>query len=65
LVRLFVEAMGGCISLVSEVGSGSIFTIVLPKDQTDEVDIFNSQLDITNDRLTNAISIEFSDIYLM
>ncbi len=61
LVKSFVEMLGGNITLVSEEGHGSSFTIHLPL-KTDVLQI--GAEDPTSDRVEHAASLEFSDIIL-
>ena len=63
LVKMFVEVMGGEITLESEVGKGSMFTILLPIEKAKEASIEQMPQDISNQRLIRAKAIEFSDIY--
>lgn len=63
LVKMFVEVMGGEIGLESEVGKGSVFTILLPIEKVKEISIEKMPVEITNQRLIQAKAIEFSDIY--
>ncbi|MFT9493570.1 PAS domain-containing sensor histidine kinase [Anaerosolibacter sp.] len=65
LVKQFVEAMGGSISVASKVGVGSTFTLLLPREKAEEQEARGIQLDTLNERLIHAINIEFSDIYLL
>jgi len=64
LVKSFVERMGGVITAKSTQYEGSTFLIRLPDipPQKDEGDNFYKEVD--NKRITNTMSIEFSDIYL-
>jgi signal transduction histidine kinase/PAS domain-containing protein len=64
LVKSFVERMGGVITAKSTLYEGSTFLIRLPDipPQKDEGDNFYKEVD--NKRITNTMSIEFSDIYL-
>lgn len=63
LVKLFVDALDGDISVKSKVGKGSTFTILLPA--TKVADTEQEKFQITSDnRLIHATAIEFSDIYL-
>jgi PAS domain S-box-containing protein len=66
LVKKFIEALGGSISVKSEMEKGSTFTIVFPNEMVMEE--HNKELldnSISNNLLqTINIDLEFSDIYL-
>jgi PAS domain S-box-containing protein len=63
LVKLMVNAMGGSISVDSQLGAGSIFCVELP-ELLIENDINNEGLKgLIDNRLIQSIAIEFSDIY--
>jgi signal transduction histidine kinase/PAS domain-containing protein len=64
LVKQYVEALGGKISLRSEVGAGSTFTVLLPavKARKDSPQT-HMQVNIDNG-LGQTVAVEFSDIYL-
>jgi signal transduction histidine kinase len=64
LVKLFVEDLGGNISVKSTVGVGSTFSVSLPDKPAAEEYIETSLKEFTDNRITQAIVIEFSDIYL-
>jgi signal transduction histidine kinase/sensor domain CHASE-containing protein len=61
LVKSFVDVLGGKISLVSEEGGGSSFTIILPlKSDGHQIEEDNP----VRDKVEQASSLEFSDIIL-
>lgn len=64
LVKTLVEGMNGTITIDSEVGRGSKFTITLPvtkvRSKKPEMNLIGSQ----DNRVMQAAAIEFSDIYL-
>ncbi|MBV7273975.1 PAS domain S-box protein [Clostridium sp. PL3] len=65
LVKRFVEALGGSISVKSKVGKGTAFTILLPNETIVEEQNEKPMIDLMSDnRLVQTTHIEFSDIYL-
>lgn len=64
LVKNFVEALGGSISVKSKVGRGSTFTIQLPNETIIEEAHENQEADLLDTRLVHVTNVEFSDIYL-
>jgi PAS domain S-box-containing protein len=64
LVKLFVEALGGTISVKSKIDKGTTFTMLLPAANIQEEKIEPNISQFTNNRLIQATAIEFSDIYL-
>jgi signal transduction histidine kinase len=64
LVKLIVNAMGGNISVNSQVDSGSCFCVEFPDLIIDKEDIGEDGKGFVDTRLTHSIAIEFSDIYL-
>ena len=65
LVNKFVKALEGRISVESDVGLGSTFTVVFPDQPIDEAREEISMFDLMdNNRLVENIKVEFSDLYL-
>ncbi len=62
IVKLLVSILEGSIYVESEVGVGSIFTLMLPIKEGSENCNSEQCLNIDN-RLVNEIKVEFSDIY--
>lgn len=58
LVKSFTEALGGTVSLISEEGYGSTFTVLLPLIKENSAEIQAVKID----RIRNAASLELSDI---
>lgn len=63
LVKLLVNILGGEIYLKSSVGKGSTFEILLPMGTVSEEDSSSSSFNLSDDRLIQAINVEFSNIY--
>jgi PAS domain S-box-containing protein len=64
LVKKFVEALGGSISVKSKVGTGSTFSILLPDEKIVENCEEKEMINLLDNRLTESTNVEFSDIYL-
>lgn len=64
LVKALVYSLGGTIALESEVGKGSTFTVTLPVTRLKKDVLEEGKLHYTNNRITQTVEIEFSDIYL-
>lgn len=63
LVKLLVIILEGKIELDSELDIGSTFTITLPINEKKINEEENKILQASDNRLVNAINVEFSDIY--
>ncbi|GLC32822.1 PAS domain-containing sensor histidine kinase [Clostridium omnivorum] len=64
LVKKLVEALGGSITVKSEVGKGSTFTILIPSEKVIEEQNDQGKLDLLDSHLVHITKVEFSDIYL-
>ncbi len=63
LVKMMVELLDGEITLDSKEGKGSTFTILLPIEKANKTPIEQMLIEINDNRLIQAMNIEFSDIY--
>jgi signal transduction histidine kinase len=64
LVKKFVHALGGNISVESKVSKGSTFTILFPDERIVEEDLKQLEMDFMDNHLVEVTKVEFSDIYL-
>lgn len=64
LVKMFVKALDGSISVKSKVGKGSIFTVMFPNEKVAEEENTVKMENLMNNRLIEVTNVEFSDIYL-
>lgn len=64
LVRKFVQALGGSVSVKSKLGKGSTFTVKLPNQLTAEDSVDKPIMELLGNRLVEITNVEFSDIYL-
>lgn len=63
VVKHFIEALGGEISVESEIGEGSTFMIVLPDKIKIDNRMVNTKPQIKNERILQFMEVEFSDLY--
>ncbi len=63
LVKTMVKIIGGEISVESELGKGSLFTVKLPVKILDQPKVTNTI--INSDQRIEQLNIEFSDIYIL
>ncbi len=64
LVKKFVEALEGTITVKSEVGKGSTFKVTLPEGVVKEDNNDNIDMSLLGNRHVDIVKVEFSDIYL-
>lgn len=64
LVKMFVQALGGSISVKSKVGKGSTFIVIFPDETIVEEEKTVKVENFMNNRLIEVTNVEFSDIYL-
>lgn len=64
LVKMFVKALGGSISVKSKVGKGSTFTVLFPNEKVAEEENVLKMEELMNNRLIEVTNVEFSDVYL-
>ncbi|WP_051560582.1 sensor histidine kinase [Clostridium beijerinckii] len=64
LVKRFVDALDGSISVKSKIGKGSTFKIMFPNEQVIEELDTETATDLLDNRLVQVTTVEFSDIYL-
>lgn len=64
LVKKFIDALGGSISVKSKVGQGSTFTIMIPNEKVVEENEGSCTANLLDNRLVQVTTVEFSDIYL-
>lgn len=64
LVKMFVDKMGGTISVTSKPYEGATFMVRLPDTSMDACNDECDQSEVDNKRITHMMNIEFSDIYL-
>lgn len=64
LVKMFVNALGGSVSVKSKIGKGSTFTVLFPNEKVKEEETVIKMENLMNNRLIEVTNVEFSDIYL-
>lgn len=64
LVKMFVERMGGNISVSSKPYEGATFVVRLPDSKTESFTNEDEYGEVDNKQITQMMNIEFSDIYL-
>lgn len=64
LVKKFVEALGGSVSVKSKLGKGTVFTVLLPNRTVVEEINEKSMINLMDKHLMQTTNIELSDIYL-
>lgn len=64
LVKSMVNAMGGEVEVDSEFGKGSIFTVTYDINRVGSEDSSNNMSLMHDERIIQAVAIEFSDIYI-
>lgn len=64
LVKKFVEALGGSISVKSRENKGSAFTIIIPNKKVLDEHNEEPMADLVDNHLVQVTRVEFSDIYL-
>ncbi|HOK42569.1 MAG TPA: PAS domain-containing sensor histidine kinase [Thermoclostridium caenicola] len=65
LAKLYTKALGGSLSLKSQVGRGSCFTLLLPDRQADVLDSVAECAACGPEHPIQRVAIEFSDLYPM
>lgn len=63
LAKMFTEAMEGQISVISEVGKGSTFTVLLPSVRLHEPSASLKKFSLNESGIIRSTEVEFSDIY--
>lgn len=63
LAKFYAEALGGSLSLKSQAGKGSCFTLLLPDRRADNAD--SAAEAAAGDLSLGLVEVEFSDLYPM
>jgi signal transduction histidine kinase len=64
LVKLMMDALGGEILVESEIGKGSVFTLMIPSKKVKKNINEREMQHISDSRIVQSIATEFADIYL-